>query len=262
MKDSRVPKKLQHNLIVEAVFEMRFSIPESTSEQQIASQIMTKLLQSHVHKTASEDAQPIVRQNDMAMIPMEIRMQDTNLKYAPLFFLENILDYKVAFGDHMLAIVHNMPYKGWEFFKNQILDIIQEISSVLSRNKVYVERHSLRYADYVHNGIGGDLFKLLDINMFFGERNLMKSPFNLRTENHEDKNIIVQEVVFPVHINPSSDLSGVLIATDTVQIVNKLYENCSYNPSGDLEEMHSINKEYFFQTLTEYAKEKLGAEYE
>lgn len=262
MKNCCIPKKLQKDLIIEAVFEMRFSMSDPTSEQQIASQIMTKLLQSHINKTNFEDTQPIVRQNDMAMIPMEIRMQDMDLKYAPLFFLENILDYRVAFGDHMLAIIHNMPYKGWGIFKNQILDIIQEISSIFLKKKVHVERHSLRYVDYIHNGISSDLFELLDMNMFFGERNLMESSFNLRTENYKDKNIIVQEIISPAHFESPPNSNGVLIATDTVQIVDRSYENCSYDPTSELEEMHRINKEYFFQTLTKTAKEKLGAEYE
>ncbi|MDD1616675.1 MAG: hypothetical protein CG439_1815, partial [Methylococcaceae bacterium NSP1-2] len=107
-----LPKKLNKEPLLEALFELRFTcdFPAST--------ILPGLLFSKL------DGDKRIEQLHAAQIPLEIRNSDPNLQFSPVSRLvwEN---FHINIGDRNISISCQFPnYPGWFKFKEAIEKII------------------------------------------------------------------------------------------------------------------------------------------
>ena len=114
---NQLPKKLNKEPLLDAVFEIRFSalIP--------ASSILPGIFFDKL------DGEKDVSQLHVGDLPKQIRDSDPNLRFAPV---TRILwkDFILLIGDRIIAVGCKMPYVGWEKFSKIIIQIVKIVGEI------------------------------------------------------------------------------------------------------------------------------------
>jgi uncharacterized protein (TIGR04255 family) len=144
-----IPKKLKHDAIVEALFEIRFSsamIPEI---------FVGRLADFSPWKGLQQNRLPA------SELPETIRQADANLRYAPIIELRDPKGARsIRIGAHVLSYHQLTPYVGWAAFKPELENVIHALFSRSEDTRI--QRLGFRYVNAVtadHHGITqvGDL---------------------------------------------------------------------------------------------------------
>lgn len=251
--ERKIPTRLRNDPLVGVIFEVRFesSMPLSN--------ILPGLLFNHLG-TAS------LMKTPAAEVPESIRISDPNFAYMPVVILD-VKRYQVHIGDKVLQIQLNMPYLGWNYFKPIIMDIYNQIAGYNLINAI--TRFSLKYIDIIEPNHRNSLDDMLNIKFLMGSNKITLDNSQFRTEIHNKENAI--SAIFQLAGNAKAEFvddsvrtrEGFLIDIDCLKNVGqKKPVSFEKDIDEDLEELHSLSKNYFFSFLTDIGIESLEPEYD
>lgn len=254
MTELKLPIRLEENIIVDAVFELRFNAELGFSN----------LVPGAALKLFGEVKK--LEKSPIADLPLQVRNMNPNLQYQPTITM--IWDDVVLMlGDNSLAIGYGTQYKGWKIFQKHINILMQLLtSSELSKMIKEVNRYSFRYVDFFpeHLTVGLNNPFLLDISI--GNEKIQNTRFRLQYEEDEEFGVSSLEFSNPVNaeIGTRSVETGALISIDTVRLFSSgmNWDDFQTDFDGLIEKMHLKNKQSFFKMLSQDLLNKLGPIYE
>lgn len=107
------PKKISHDAIIEAIFEMRF-------DQKSLSEIFYGKLAGHQRWSSY-----VPRSTGLAQLPKQLIDADPNLRYQPR--IEAIAadsHSSLRIGEHSLSFHRKAPYTGWAQFREELSSVV------------------------------------------------------------------------------------------------------------------------------------------
>lgn len=245
----RLPTRLTNNPLVGVLFELRFtsSLPLTNI---LPGLIFSELGCSAIEKTAH------------AEIPESIKLQNEALAYLPTVKM-TWGNYIILMGDRVLVIECRIPYRGWDDFKNKIIELLFLVSK--SGVDIEVNRYSLKYIDIVNAEEHEKINRTLKLDFCFGNADLNLASTQIRTETS------INDAAVVIHLAGSARADfedgtfkeGFLIDTDTIFNVNgnKLQDLLNGFPEK-ITRLHDINKGLFFSYLTDEGLAELEPQYD
>lgn len=248
-----LPTKLNVDVLVDVVFEIRFSskVP--------ASDILSGLLFKQLGSVEKFEKLPA------SDIPKQIREKDKGLKYSPLSRV-SLEGYRVNVGDNVLAVSCALPYAGWKQFKEYIEKAIAILFSAEVVEKI--ERYSLKYTDFLPLKNDGIDLNDLDAGLSIGGRDISNNSFDLRVEFKDEDFLHLLRIAsnaLSKNDNTGETQKGILLDVDSIEtcsIVNPTIDYWQESLCERLEELHIHNKSMFFDCLSEKGLEMLEPCYE
>jgi len=149
-----MPKYLDNSPLYSVVIEIRFTT-------QVPDDVVSGLLYSQI-AASNTDVQSVSL--PASQLPLAMRQQDPNLKYAPIqrFVLP---DRTINVGSNVVSLEANngikkKTYPGWEVFSQQFADLLEKLTFVSQ-----VERIGLRYVNFFHEE---DFLSSLNVDLSTG----------------------------------------------------------------------------------------------
>ena len=239
--------KIEHDLIAEALFELRFdSSYPSEAVFGVVYQIVKKL-----YPNIENIALPILQ------LPEAVRNADPNLKYQPHNRLQNG-SWGFSIGPKVIVFFVQKPYIGWKEWKPIIIKVLNElIEAKLFKN---VERSSLRYLDFVNESI----FSVANVSVKIINEELKNQPTTLRTEYIDEDYIKIMHIFNNTNMLVNNvQMQGSLIDIDIIRHLKFInVQNFSQKLEEILDESHNKTKILFFNFLNKEYLEKLRPSYE
>lgn len=255
MAKVKYPIKLDANVLVDVVFEIRFDAKNGFSE----------FVPSAARKLFG-DVKDIERL-PIAEIPSQVRASDMNLKYQPTMRMVWD-DVVLVLSDHSLGLGYGERYAGWVEFKRQIDRLLkclhdEELSSMITS----VTRYSFKYIDFIPQEYYSDINNPFKIKIELNNQERSDKKFKLDFEVQENFGVSFFEFATPVaQMNDKGECinKGTLLSIDTVRVLsNPLTLDDSLHDINEFREiMHEKNKGFFFDALSDKLLKKLGAQYD
>lgn len=199
-----------------------------------------------------------IQQLAAAMVPEPVRAMQPELAFAPLVKLKfkNVL---VMIGERSITVANPAPYLGWASFK----PLIVEVFTVLLESKLVsrVERYSLKYTNVLKANEAPDSLGALALSLKVGQLELNKRATSVRTETLTDGLVTIITLTGGVTVQAEGQapMQGSLIDIDTI-CQNNVQDADAFISSmpSELDRVRRINKETFFECLTDEAIHELG----
>lgn len=245
-----LPSKLGKEPLIDVVCGVNF-VSSAHAESILPGLLLPKL----------QGKQPKFESLPAAQLPQQIRDNDPNLKNAPLMRVVIDEQFAVLIGSKWLGVACQMPYPGWASFRK----MIQTVFSVLQDAPFItgIERHSIKYVDFL--GSQGDKESLTRFNMQIeiAGRKLTDQATQLRTEILEPPFLHAASIVSPAIATDPSGASrqGVVVDVDTHRIENFDVKVFLEQLPELLDVIHSANKAFFFDLLSEAGLQELDPQY-
>jgi uncharacterized protein (TIGR04255 family) len=236
----RIPIKLENDPVAEAVIEIRF-------ESNLPADAIFGVFYNSL-----KDIFPEYKTLPLLQVPENVRNNDQNLRFAPLYSLVKG-NFQFNIGSRVASLTTKNPYSGWDTFSNLAYEAFSKVNETGAITKT--TRFGLRYIKFFETAI----FDKLDLNI--------SSPFESSTVA---KNITLHQL--------NGNLkTKILIADNAQQNENGKIKNGSIIDldtfvEGDvpffndiqnaLEKSHTEEKNIFFTLLNEAFIQELGATYE
>ena len=235
----RVPAKLKHDAIMEALFEVRFdtgTLPEV---------LFGRLIDQACWKGFQQVKLPAYQ------LPEALRQVDASLRYAPLFELRSEgQNRSVRIGGRVLSYHRLAPYESWEKFKPELDEAIDGLFA--KADGLTIRRLGLRYLNAIRpdlHGIGS--ISELDLALAIADKNLSGNVnLNFTVELSNNTNCTVRLATKEFIQGPLPDNTVVLVDVD-------VYTRDSFKTNDPLEVKqwldfaHVQEKEQFFGLLTD-----------
>ncbi len=231
--NKRLPLRLEKCPLVDALIEIRFE-----------TSIIGSAIFGIIYNLIRNDYQGTVTSLPILQVPEQIRKNDPNLKFKPLYRIE-AERYIIQIGDDVLCISSKIPYTGWSEFSSRTIELIKKIAGENIINRVLRIGH--RYVNFFE----GDIMDKLTISKptisGYETNNLL-----VRTEIKDSDNFIdtVQITNSAAYKSPfnADTLSGSLIDIDSF----KEYDNNYFleNIESEINKVHNCEKNMFFSLLT------------
>jgi uncharacterized protein (TIGR04255 family) len=250
MRQKRIPKKLKHDAIVEAILELRF---QSTT----VPEVLLGRLADYAAWKGFEQVRLAA-----ADIPAPMRQADTNLRFQPLVELRDTGNKRaVRLGDRVLSYHKLAPYGGWETepVRPALLATIDGLFG--KADGLIVRRMGLRYI----NAVRSDLHDIrsvaaLDLKASVADEDITGNVnLNFTTQ-------VSDTTLCTVRIATKDFVQGNLPENTSALVDVDVYTKESYR-TQDVAEVkrwldfaHDKEKEQFFQLLTDRSIEKLALE--
>ena len=241
-----IPEKLKNDAIVEAIFEIRFSM--ST----IPEMLIGRISEYAPWKDFKQASLPI------SQIPAALRQVDPNLRYQPIFALTDEYEKRaVRIGRNVISYSRGMPYVGWKVFKTELDEVINVVFE--KAGELHVERLGLRYLNALRFDLHGiQSISDLNLKLDIAERRIAGSVnVNVTTDGTGDLACTVRIATpdFVQGIIPP----GTSVYVDVDVFTNSIgFETTNQEFVRDwIERAHSKEKTQFFQLLTESTIESL-----
>lgn len=239
----KLPIKLEKDPIVEAVFEMRFSIGSDQAADLIPGIIFSKLRNDF----------PKIESLPIAQIPKVIRDQNPEFRYQASRRLigEPLL---ISLGDRVAGTSCRKPYIGWAAFQPVILRLIHLLKETALIQQV--ERFSLKYINLLSGANPKEQFSHTRFSASLDQINLIEQLTQVRTEIIEREFINIVEIAANTAVREASGKtsSGLLLSIDTIcNNPNDFWANAE----SLLKDAHEVEKSIFFSALTEETIEAL-----
>jgi len=244
---TRLPSKLKHDTIIEAIFELRFepALPNEAVFGAVYPIVMG--IFSDWQYTPLPPSQ----------LPDFVRNSDFQFKYQPLHRLQG-KGLCVSVGPRVVSFSAIKPYIGWSEWKSIILNVLNKIYD----GKVirYVERTGLRYINFIEQ----DVFQLINVTLEIIGCDVVKPIATaIRTEMKEEEYLKILQLTNNASIPENGQMkNGSLIDIDVVRnrgISDNAFKN---DLEVILDKSHTVEKQLFFDILkTEFLNE-LGPIYD
>jgi uncharacterized protein (TIGR04255 family) len=250
MRNRQLPSKLGKEPLIDAVFEIRFDAVISAAE----------IMPGHLHVKLGGDVK--IERLPVSQLPPEVRQQDPNLANQPLVRI-NWENQLFMVGDRSLAVACLFPYPGWTKFREVILKVVGYLAeSGIVRS---VERYSIKYVDMLLLQPNDRVGDWVNLNVSVGDAVLTAQPFQLHMEIASGNYIHGLLLGSPAQARGLDGVTkqGMIISVDTVsnREIPDLTELVTQLPNR-IDEIHTCNKQMFFDCLTDAGIEKLEPEYD
>ena len=234
-RGSRVPRKLKHDAIIEALIEMRF---ETRTKPEF---LLVRLNEMNAWSDFKESRLPAFS------IPEQIREVDPNLRFQPIFELQKD-QRSLRIGPSVASFHLRQPYQGWATFGKEVESVVDAVFS--KTDGLVVRRLGLRYL----NAFTSDVHQIrgpgdLDVAVTIGAE-AVKDGINInRTLT------ISNDMLCTVKIATPSFVMGSLPAKTSVVVDIDVFTPDSFetrDPSAAkrwIENAHTIEKQEFFVLL-------------
>lgn len=240
----RLPVRLKRDPIMQVVAECRF-VPTTAGA---ASSILPGYFFQKRRKEFTG-----IEQLPEAQIPAQVRALDVNLKYRALHQLKSVTDKeKVLVGDHVLSLLVEGDYPGWQTLKPKILSLWNDLrESDIVRS---VERFSVQYTNLLEAPLGGNHFEKINAAITLGGVEIAAQPTTLQTE-FADGGPIVKIVQIASQATalqrdvPNPARHGLVVVVDVVH--KGPFKDFWRDSENLLEAVHNAEKEQFFALLTD-----------
>jgi len=244
---TKLPSKLKHDTILEAIFELRFepALPNEAVFGAVYPIVMGMF----------RDWQYIPL--PPSQLPDVIRNNDIQFKYQPIHRLQGKC-LSVNIGPRVVSFSVTKPYIGWSEWKSIILNVLNKIYD----GKVirYVERTGLRYINFIEQ----DVFPLINVTLeIIGCDVVTPIATAVRTEIKEEEYLKILQLTNNASIPENGQAKkGSLIDIDVVR--NREIPDNAFKKNLEiiLDKSHTVEKQLFFDILkTEFLNE-LGPIYD
>lgn len=242
--NKRMPLRLEKCPLVDALIEIRFE-----------SSIIGSAIFGIIYNLIRNDYKGTVTSLPILQVPEQIRRNDPNLKFKPLYRIE-AEKYIIQIGDDVLCISSKIPYTGWGEFSSRTIELIKKISGENIINRVLRIGH--RYVNFFE----GDIMDKLTISKptisGYQTNNIL-----VRTEIRDCDDFIdtVQITNSATYKSPfnTETLLGSLIDIDSF----KEYGNNYFleNLENEINKVHTCEKNMFFSLLTDEFLDSLNPVY-
>jgi uncharacterized protein (TIGR04255 family) len=234
----RIPTRLRHDAIAEALLEVRFSmatIPEI---------FLGRIADSAPWNGFEQGRMPAYD------LPAFVRQNDPNLRYQPIFELHNVAKSRaLRIGGEVLSYHRLPPYESWEQFKPELDSAIDALFA--HAKKLTIRRLGLRYI----NAIKEDLHQIssiaeLDLTVAVETRPIGGNlNVNFTTDLSADTQCTVR-VATPEFAQGLPAKSCALIDVDVFTKDSFVTEDAEKVKQWVME-AHTWEKEQFFRLLTQ-----------
>lgn len=246
----KLPTKLLNQPLIDAIFEVRFtsSIP--------AANLFPGLFYGQIQGEKSIESLPL------SQLPKEVRDADPNLAFSPVIRI-NLDKFYVNIGDRAISVGIKTPYPGWAEFREKII----QIAEIAQKSRIIdsVERYSLKYIDLITASSVSEQIKLITSDISIAGHKLINEDFQIRVQipNNDFINAIQVISSATVTLNDGTKKEGLVIDIDTIANQNSIsLDDFVSDCYSKLDLIHKINKELFFDCLTQVAIDSLGPIYE
>lgn len=248
--NTNLPKKLNKEPLIDAVFEMRFS------SEVPASIILPGFLFNNLDGEKNIESLPV------AQLPKPVRDADPNLRFAPLSRID-WGNFFISISDYSVAVSCKYPYCGWSLFKSAITNVM----GILEQSKIVsgVERYSMKYIDLISAQNIEQKIGMINFEVSIAGHKLEKEQFHLRIELPSDGFMHAVQVASSAKavLHNGTELEGLIVDVDTfVPQYTASMQSLSEELSSRLDAIHSANKAMFFSCITPYALGLLEPIYE
>lgn len=247
-ESKRLPLRLKKDVLTEAVFEIRFSAKEGT----------TDLLPGRLEDLFEAECE--ILHLPLAEVPAAVRAQFAREQPYMRLRWDNFF---ALIGDGVLGLAVASPYPGWETFHANIKRLVKKLNGLERIQEV--TRYSLKYVDFFDAKSYPDYRSLFDVSINVADRGWKEEPLSLQIAFKEGKIISLFELMSPVQMvqNAGESRLGSLLSVDSFFDGPPLrWEDFVREYEEQSETLHRICKEIFFCSLTTSAIEMLEPVYE
>jgi uncharacterized protein (TIGR04255 family) len=240
-RDRPIPIRLKHDAIVEAVAEIRFETPAKT----VPEVFFGRLAEYGPWKDLEQRPMPI------SQIPSSLRRVDPNLRYQPIFELVSGDNTRaVRIGPQMLSYHRLRPYVGWQKFRAELIEAVEGLFA--KGGPLVVQRLGLRYMNALQSDLHG-IQSVSDLDLKIavaGEYLHGNTNLNFSTDADETTSSRIA-------IATPGFVQGNLPSNTTVFVDVDVYTKDGFKTNNQeivknwIESAHSIEKNQFFQLLTD-----------
>ena len=230
----KLPLRLEKCPLVDALIEIRFE-----------SSIISSAIFGIIYNLIRDEYKGIVTNLPILQVPEQIRKNDPNLKFKPLYRID-AEKYIIQIGDDVLCISSKIPYVGWDEFSFRTIELIKKIAEEGIIDKVLRIGH--RYVNFFEGDIMDRLTISKPIIDGYHTNNVL-----VRTEVRDCDDFIdvIQITNSATYKSPSHTdfLSGSLIDIDS----SKEYEDNYFldNLECAINKVHNCEKIMLFSLLTD-----------
>lgn len=248
----RLPKKLLQEPIVDAVCEIR--VTTNVDLHTVLPGVLFTQLSSRVER---------IEQLPANAIPEQLRLGQPELALAPMMKI-HLGGYFVLVGARNVLVSPRLPYRGWEDYRRQILEVFRLL---LKQSFVKgVERYSIKYMNLIERAELRDQFSLLDWDIRIGSHRLDSHATAVRVEVHSDRFVTILQLATGITaeiVEPRATKQGCLVDVDTV-CQSHMEDLASFGDSleGNLNDLRRQNKAMFFDCLRDETIASLGPIYD
>jgi uncharacterized protein (TIGR04255 family) len=234
---TNLPLKLKHDIILEALFELRFE-PEPPNEAVFGIIYPMAIKKFQGLKSVSL---PI------SQLPDAVRDSDSRFRYQPLNRLHQE-GFSINIGPRVISFSVLKPYIGWSNWNPSILEILHKLSDAgVIKN---VERTGLRYLNFIE----GDVFPLINVEVKMINSMVKPTTTFARMEIPEGEYTKSLQLANNASINENERgqmKSGSMIDIDIAR--NKKIKNYDFKTNLEtiLDRSHTMAKQLFFDILKE-----------
>lgn len=247
----RLPKKLNKEPLVDAVFEVRFSASAP------ASSILPGIFFNKL------DGEKVINQLPASEIPKQIRDNDPQLHFVPVVRI-SWNNYLLLIGDRSITIGCKIPYVGWFEFRKAILKIIEILVDVGTIQ--CINRYSLKYVDLIPSTDIEEQVAAVKLEICLGDHHLKKEKFLFKTELLQEEYVHIIQIVSSAKFTSSDGKikkDGLIIDIDTVCVVkDEKFADFTVDLQTKLDKIHTENKVTFFNCITPKTLDILEPVYE
>lgn len=247
---TKLPIKLGKEPLIDVVFELRFA------SQMPASALLPGLLVTRLQSTdeVSIDRLPA------ADLPAQFRDSDPMLRYVPLVVLR-WKGFLINIGDRSLSITCPPPYKGWDAFKQAIVEVVSVLKEAPYILKL--ERQGLKYVDFLPIVDRRRQVESVNIKLALGGHELEQETFLVRMEIPDRQFVKMVQVVSSAAVTLEGEQKiGLVVDVDVICPLDISVQDYLNGLAVMLDETHQLNKETFFACLTKHTVDTLEPYYE
>ena len=185
-------------------------------------------------------------------LPEEIRKEEPNLKDKPWYKI-HCGKYFILIGLFGIALGDSLPYQGWGSFKKFTVDIFEIIKAMIED----VSSVGLKYLDFFSDV---NIYEKINCTFCVNGRQITEAPTIFRTEIPMDGFVKIIQITNGVHVQNE----GLEINNDGSLIEISLFTKsvAKNNLIQVIEEVHSIQKQSFFELLSEEYLREFNIVYE
>lgn len=246
----KLPKVLEREPIVDAVFEIRFGGSPQLSE------ILPGMLFSHL------EPKPKLHRQPAADIPQPLRESDQNLCFAPILRLE-LEQFNVSIGDRNVVVSCKLPYPKWPAFKDKILELTALMGTLGVEG--IVERFSVKYVNLITAATYAEQISKIEMAVRIGPLEIVDNHFNLQVHHFEGDALHILKVVTgaSAKLGNGETTVGVVVDVDSIMNITPLiYQEFASGLEPQLEALRQSNKAKFFSCLKPATIEEMGPVYD
>jgi len=233
--------------IIDAVFDIWF-------ESKMPSEALLGIIVENIESYKDIRSLPLLQ------LPKDIRLMDPNLKHQALYEIlpTDQKPYKIVLGHNSLGIALNGEYQGWdESFFPEIKELYGKIFEKGLIEKI--TRCGLRYVDFFQDE---NIYETGKVSVVINKSQITdpNEKILLRIEKEIDDNTAMAVVIdnkaivkkSPENIERNGSIIDIASFIKNEEFLNK------ENFFGTVDELHTINKDYFKEVANDKLIEQLG----